>query len=289
MADILDPAPKGDVASMEHPLFALKAGDRSVRTYEHNGWTVTVKSTQDGCATIHDKDLWIFCISQLVEARNRGREISRVVRFVAHDFFRATCRDTSGQAYKRLSGTLARLSGTRIETNIETGGLRERRFFGLIDAARVIESEADRRMVAVEVTLPVWLFRSIETMKVLTLSRDYFQLRKPLDRRVYELARKHCGSQRQWRVSLDVLHLKSGCGSRVSNFRVKVRALVASGGLPDYAMAYDQARDIVTFRPVGVAGKIACAHGNPAGHSRVPLFPHEKSGASTKRRRRNRG
>ncbi|MCA9184408.1 MAG: replication initiator protein A [Pirellulaceae bacterium] len=28
---------------------------------------------------------------------------------------------------------------------------------------------------------------------MLTLHRDYFRLRKPLERRVYEIARKHCG------------------------------------------------------------------------------------------------
>jgi hypothetical protein len=41
IADILDAIPKGDLASMEHPLFALKAGDMRVRTYERNGLMVT--------------------------------------------------------------------------------------------------------------------------------------------------------------------------------------------------------------------------------------------------------
>lgn len=34
VADILDVAPKDDAASMEHPLFALRAGDKRVRTYK---------------------------------------------------------------------------------------------------------------------------------------------------------------------------------------------------------------------------------------------------------------
>ncbi|WP_221624179.1 replication initiator protein A [Burkholderia sp. Bp9031] len=42
VADILDVAPKDDMASMEHPLFALKAGDMRVRTYERNGTIVKV-------------------------------------------------------------------------------------------------------------------------------------------------------------------------------------------------------------------------------------------------------
>lgn len=60
VADILDPAPKDEITSMEHPFFALKAGDKRVRKYEHNGKIVTVKPASDGCATIHDKDLWII-------------------------------------------------------------------------------------------------------------------------------------------------------------------------------------------------------------------------------------
>ena len=42
VADILDAAPKDDIASMEHPLFALKAGDKRVRFYERNGVGVKV-------------------------------------------------------------------------------------------------------------------------------------------------------------------------------------------------------------------------------------------------------
>ncbi|GAB4405418.1 MAG: hypothetical protein OHK0048_25270 [Rhodoferax sp.] len=109
IADILGAIPKGDMASMEHPLFALKAGDMRVRTYERNGVTVTVKPGHDGCATIHDKDVWIYCISQLVEAMNRGREdVSRVVRFTAYDFLVSTNRRTDGDSYERMKDALDR-------------------------------------------------------------------------------------------------------------------------------------------------------------------------------------
>ena len=37
IADIFGASPKDDIASMEYPLFALKAGDKRVRTYERNG------------------------------------------------------------------------------------------------------------------------------------------------------------------------------------------------------------------------------------------------------------
>ncbi|BEP34640.1 replication initiator protein A [Variovorax sp. V59] len=248
VADILDASPKDDLASMEHPLFALKAGDRRVRSYARNGLTVTIKPGVDGCATIHDKDLWIYCISQLVEALNREREdVSRTVRFTAYDFLVTTNRPTAGVGYRRLVEALRRLKGTVVETNIETASKRERAGFGLIDAWRIIERDHDNKMVAIEVTLPDWLWRSIQSRRVLTLSRDYFRLRKPLDRRIYEMARKHCGAQPRWRVAVSTLHAKSGSTDTVRKFRSALKAIADANDLPDYRLALDAEADAVTF------------------------------------------
>lgn len=288
VADILDAAPKDDTASMEHPLFALKAGDRRVRQYERNGYTVTVLPGATGCATIHDKDLWIYCISQLVEAKNRGQEIQPTVRFTMYDFLVSTNRPTSGVGYERAADMLRRLRGTSIETNIETGGQRERRGFGLIDSYRVIEKSPDNdRMVAVEVDLPRWLFRSVESMHVLTLSRDYFRIRKPLYRRVYELARKHCGKQSHWRVQLATLLEKSGSTAPLRNFRGDIEALAESGALPDYLMAYDRERDLVTFYADGPEGRRAEIKDMIDGRPHAPVNAHHAQ-HDRKKAKRNR-
>ena len=37
--------------------------------------------------------------------------------------------------------------------------------------------------------------RAIESNEVVTISNDYFRLRRPLERRLYEIGRKHCGGQ----------------------------------------------------------------------------------------------
>ena len=256
VADIFDASPKDERNSMEHPLFALRAGDMKERHYEHKGYRVDVLPGYHGLATIHDKDIWIYCISQLVEAMNREREdIKRTVRFTAYDFLVSTNRDTSGRAYERMADALNRLQSTTIHTNIETNEYREKAGFSLVDSWKVIErSRDDERMVAVEVTLPDWLFRSVQSMQVLTLSRDYFRLRKALDRRVYELARKYCGNQSKWRVSMEVLHKKTGSTSSVKEFRRAMKSLVQSNELPDYRVLFDENTDMVTFYSRGVKG-----------------------------------
>lgn len=256
VADILDAVPKGDLASMEHPLFALKPGDHRVRRYDYKGHSVEIQPGAKGMATIYDKDIWIYCVSQLVEAMNRGRtDPGPTVRFTAYGFLVATNRGTSGDSYARLGDALERLRGTSIITNIETAGRRERNGFGLIDSFRIVERGAvDRRMAAISVTLPEWLYRSVQASRVLTLSRDYFRIRKALDRRIYELVRKHCGRKAKWKVSLAILHAKSGSTASIPKFRMNVKALAACGGLPDYRAHWNDADDSVTFYSRGPDG-----------------------------------
>ena len=136
--DVFDASLKDDLASMEHPIFALKAGDTRIRRYEHNGNSVTVKPNSLGCATIHDKDIWIYCVSALMAAKNRGEPLNRTIRFTAYDFLVSTNRKTSGEYYRLLREALFRLAETRIITNIKTGTYRQESNFGLLDRVDII-------------------------------------------------------------------------------------------------------------------------------------------------------
>lgn len=90
---------------------------------------------------------------------------------------------------------------------------------------------------------------------MLTISRDYFRLRKPLDRRIYELVRKHCGAkQPKWRAKMKTLHEKSGSRSALRKFRAAIKELVELGELPEYRMSYDAEADAVTFYARGEKG-----------------------------------
>ncbi|MDP2086274.1 MAG: replication initiator protein A [Gemmobacter sp.] len=238
VCDIFDALPKDDMASMEHPLFSLATRpDLRVLAYAHNGVEITVTPSVKGLATLFDKDILIYCISQLMAALNAGRPVSRQVSLRAHDLLVATNRETSGDSYRRLREAFERLAGTRITTNIATGGLEATTGFGLIDSWQILRRTRGGRMVQVTVVLSEWLFRAVLSKSVLTLSRDYFRLRKPLERRIYELARKHCGRQPEWRVSVAVLHLKSGSASPLRVFRQMLREMIVADHLPEYALA----------------------------------------------------
>lgn len=249
VCDILQASPKDDLATMEHPFFSLSTRpDRTIRHYEHNGTQVTVTPSVRGRATIHDKDILIYCISQLMAALNAGREISRTLKLTAHDLLVATRRDTGGDSYLRLREAFERLAGTRITTNLVTGEAETTSGFGLIEAWEIVRKSRGGRMISVTVTLSDWLFRAVQSKSVLTLSRDYFSLRKPLERRIYELSRKHCGQQRTWRASVATLHAKAGSDAPLRVFRAALRRMIVDDNLPDYEIAEDLGDVIVITR-----------------------------------------
>ncbi|MFT5865352.1 MAG: plasmid replication initiation protein [Gammaproteobacteria bacterium] len=254
VCDIWGALPKDDLASMEHPLFSLSTRpDRSILSYEHKGSLIEVVPSVKGRATIHDKDVLIYCISQIMAALNTNRAVSRTLHLTAHDLLLATGRETSGDAYRRLRDAFERLAGTRITTNITVGGEETTRGFGLIESWEIVRQTPNGkrgggRMIRVCVTLSEWLYRAALSKSVLTLNRTYFDLRRPLERRLYELARKHCGRQSEWRISLEVLLKKSGSGSPRRVFRAMVRDIIASGHIPDYDLRLD-AEDMLFVTP----------------------------------------
>jgi hypothetical protein len=252
LADLFDYALKDDGASMEAPIFTLATKpDLSIWTWTSKDGNKSIKVAPSvlGRATQFDKDVLIYVVSQLTEALNRGRKDAqnRTVRFTVYDYLVTTNRGVGGDDYRRLQEAFERLAGTRITTDIKTGGERVKEGFGIIDTWRIIEkSREDERMIAVEITLSRWLYNAVQAFEVLTIHPDYFRLRKPLARRLYELARKHCGHQASWAIGLDLLREKSGSKSTLREFRRAVRAIEADDSLPEYRVLVGH-DDKVTF------------------------------------------
>lgn len=248
VADIFDTASfRTDIDSMQLPIFALRGGDTKDILYDLGDTKIHVRPNSWGRATIHDKDIWIYAISKLMAAINEGKTPSRTIQFTIYDYLVTTNRPTSGVYYKSAHESLERLRGTSITIESESKERREARGFGLLESFRVVE-EKDGRMLRVEMTLPDWLYRSIHPKGVLKISPDYFRIRKPLDRRIYEVARKFCGHQFQFKISLESLYNRIGSKSLIKTFRFNIKELAQVNDLPDYLIEYQEGYDMVIFK-----------------------------------------
>ena len=254
VCDIFDALPgfRDDRASMEHPIFSLST-KRDMRTleYEHNGNTVKIIPSGMGLATIYDKDVLLYVISYLRAAIKEGREINQRVRLTSHDLLVSTNRPTNDLGYKRLENALNRLRGTTINTNIKTNGLIITEGFGLIDSWEAVRKDGfTGRLLALEIKLSDWFFNALLADELLSINRDYFRLRKPLERRLYEIGRKHCGEQKEWPIGLDKLKKKTGSTSSDKLFKHYIGKIAETNRkqkhLPDYSLSLND--NVLVFR-----------------------------------------
>ena len=147
---------------MEHPLFTLSTKpDMTAREYRKGDNWLKVSPSDLGLATVHDRDILIYCISQCMARLNQGLPVHRTLRFNVHDLLKTTNRATNNLGYERFRAALNRLQSTRIETNITTGGVEQWEVFSFIDSAKTIKQSREGRMQAVEITLSDWVFNAL--------------------------------------------------------------------------------------------------------------------------------
>ena len=248
--DLADVMPKDDTASMEHPVFSLATKpDHRHLVYESTAGKLKIIPSGLGLPTIKDKDILIFCISQLMHRKNQGKKIGKAVRFSARSLLITTNRPVDGDSYERLEHAFQRLVGTTFTTNIRTGGRVETRVFSLVEQGGFVRTDDEKfRLDYCEVVLSDWFMRAIEASEVVSISPDYFRLRRPLERRLYEIARKHCGNQKRWNISLDKLQAKTGSNAPLKRFRLNLRQIIEEDNTPFYHFELND-NDLVVVRP----------------------------------------
>lgn len=256
ICDIADAVIKDIMPQMEHPFYSLSKNPvMTARRYEYGKNWAEIHPSYKGMATIYDKDILIYAISQIMAKINNGEEItSRIVKINTRDLLMFCNRGTAGKDYKAICEAIDRLAGTRIVTNIfyEEENEEEYTNYGLIDSGSIRRTHNNTgRLISVQLEISKWVFQAIHKNEVLTLNRDYFRLRKPIERRVYEIARKHCGQQKQWTIGLKKLHIKTGSQTPLFKFRYNIKELFESNHLPDYTIEFDSTNDNVTFKNRG--------------------------------------
>jgi plasmid replication initiation protein len=232
---------KDDMSSMEQPIFSLsKNKDTRIREYSRGGRTLRIIPSVAGAATVFDKDVLIYALSLIVHGENAGMQTSRRVRIESHPFLVETRRSTGGAAYERIIDMCRRLKGTTIETNIKTNEREQTEGFSLIEDYKVNRAtKSGKGALEIEITISDWFYRAAKAYDVLTLHRDYFSLSMPLERRLYELARKHVGDKAYWTVGIDILHEKSGTTQEIKYFRREINRMMEANRLPEYKLAID--------------------------------------------------
>lgn len=228
---------------MEYPFFAISKNPVfENRIYDDGKVRFEVKPGHAGIATIWDKDVLIYVASQINRLINQGQPVSQKVRFHAHDFFVSCGRSKGGRSYTDLVATLDRLQSTALRTNITTkNGQIERGFFSWIKSGRMTEHQlpnGKRALGMVEVELEDWVYRQIvEDRTILSISAAYFELTSGIARRLYEIARKHCGKKESWSIALPRLAEKIGYeGTDRRYFKRELLTILAANALPEFTM-----------------------------------------------------
>ena len=251
---------RDDRVTMEFPFFALQK--RPLQTpllYQDGNVSIRISPGERGIATIWDKDVLIY-LASLINSRIERREpVSRTVQIAAYDLLRVTRRHTGKNAYQEIYDALFRLRSTTITTDIEAGGERETRGFGWIDSFRILthQTKAGKKvMKGLEITLNDWTFRAlVKDRRVLAINPAYFDLTGGLERRLYEVARKHVGHQAEWKVSL--LNLAKRCGTMQRNlrrFKFDLKEIAEADRLPDYQLFLVNDHASPTARALQAAG-----------------------------------
>ncbi|MFT5381298.1 MAG: hypothetical protein ACI81C_002757 [Alteromonas macleodii] len=236
---------KSDLFSMEYPIFVLDGKVKnSPLKYEHNGISieVTVKENDEGIgrATIKDKEILMFCLTQMMNKNVFETEKMFMVSFTVYDFLKSVGRGVSGANYQQVFDGLKRLSHTYVLTNHLFNGRRNYNSFSLIDKYEVSETLGHS---TITITLGSWLTRQAtdSTKKILTLRSNYLTLTRPFERRVYELCRKFCGSKKTFDIGVDNFRKRMTPNTPLREFTRLIKAICdgKKGLLLNYKISLD--------------------------------------------------
>ncbi|TVV76985.1 replication initiator protein A [Sphingomonas solaris] len=234
---------QGERTVAEFPFFALsKRMNMTSMIFESAGARIEINPSSTGVATIYDKEILLYIASLMVERMEKGERVDRVVSFTANDLFRVTSTNSSARSYASLKASLARLQGTQIITNIETGGEGSDSAFSWLlkaDIKYVKTPDGARRIKRIEVMVCDWLYRAILVdRRIAAYHHDFFRL-GPIERRLYELAKFNCIDGVGFEVELEGLANRVGCASDrrgLEYFKKQLREFAEKQPLPEYQL-----------------------------------------------------
>ena len=242
---------KDDMASMEFSFYSVSTKVDNLPYEFSNGQQIIriVPSVIGRPNQQFDKDLMLYINSLLARAQFENDDDYlkyRRIEINLADFCRFTQRKYDGSVCEAFLNSLLRLRGTTIQTTVRSSSEDELvNGFSFIESFTVLKKSKGKRegILSAEVTISKWQARQIHDQYVLTIDEDYFSIKRPTERRLYEIARKFCGNQKIiFRISLDNLFMRMGLSSTKSirSFRYQVKHTVERDAIPKYHLALDE-------------------------------------------------
>lgn len=241
---------------MAFPCFSLSKKRRAAEIYfeDSRGSWVKIMPGPHGMATIWDLDILLYLATLIKEKAHRGEEKRYSFTVSGYDILSFCQRGTAKKDYQALRAALRRLQSTAIETNIrlktvvdpETGDEiihQQYHNFSWID--RWKEDQRVRRNYRTgknqlisdgfEVHLPEWFVDGCWNEKLLlAINPRYFELTGGYERFLYRIARKFCGKQPSWKISMRGLYRRSGTTVNYRRFCHYIKSTIEDGQMPDY-------------------------------------------------------
>ena len=290
LIDLAAVTPKELVPHLENPFFGLAKqprrppGGKHRWENERGEYLELEGSVEYGLPTIFDQDFVIYAASVILAERRKLERLpgakgharydavprkgaeNGVITFSAADFADFTRRSlgsgVGGRTYEQIEDGLNRITRVNIATNIEAAGYVATEIFGMVDRTTIVRRKTLRpsqegALLGCKIRLSEWMMAAIDGGHVLPLHPDYFRLRRPLDRRIYQIVRKHCGDKASWEIGLPKLYGKSGSVTRLAQFRHQVKDFAArweenrvreETDFLGYEVTFDAGRDMLTAR-----------------------------------------
>ena len=143
---------QNDRAIMAYQFFHL---DRTPRNWpiQYDDGVVKVTVTGEAIATMFDLECMIYVISLMAQKMSRGKV--SIGNSISSQEISSAWQDgmTLGKSYKRMEEALDRLQGTKIRTNIVTGGERTKEGFSWLDNYKLVFKEDTGKLDRISLTL----------------------------------------------------------------------------------------------------------------------------------------
>lgn len=243
VAEDKDLTPRNIQDIMAYPYFSLSKRKRvSPIRFESKDGNIRIEVEgleRVGIASIYDGDFLIWAATQIRRQHERTGEAPRTVFFTPNQVLRHLGKKVGGENYKQLENTLERLKTTYIRTTVRSEHLEKRGGFSWLDDWTTHENRKTGEPLMWTMTLSNWLYQGIlQDDNILSLNPAYYLLSGGLEKRLYQIARKHAGIQPWgWALPMETLYAKTGSDEELKFFAHKIRTFSKeSYPILEYAM-----------------------------------------------------